>query len=108
MQCDALIFAYDVRCDTSRADCKRPLFKKVNKIRLSLVILNVYQSALTHRMDHNTAYKYQVIFNFNRTTNLYEFVPPFPLYFNVKNAPNPEGTHFEKPNVGYVSRSCIM
>ena len=39
---------------------KRLLLENVNKISLSLVLLNIYQSAVTHRMDHNPTYEYQV------------------------------------------------
>ena len=34
-----------------------PLLENVNKFSLSLVLLNVYQSVVTHRMDHNATYK---------------------------------------------------
>ena len=39
---------------------KKPLLENANKISLRLVLLNVYQSVATPRMDHNQTYKYQV------------------------------------------------
>ena len=38
------------------------------------------------------------VFSFNMTNNSHEFVPPFSLYLNVENAPNPARKHFEKAN----------
>ena len=65
LECADLISAYVVWCHTSRADVKtlapkRPLLKNVKKkkISLSLVLLNVYQSVVTLRIDHNPTYKY--------------------------------------------------
>ena len=36
------------------------------------------------------------------TNNLHEFVPPFTLYLNVENVPNPARKHFEKTNIYYI------
>ena len=38
------------------------------------------------------------VFIFNVANNFHKFVPPFTLYFNIKNAQNPAWKHFEKTN----------
>ena len=58
IECDDLICAWDVWCHTSRSDIKASLLENV--ISLSLSLLNVSQSELTHTMDHNPTFKYQV------------------------------------------------
>ena len=61
VECDDLISAATFGATRRRADVKkRPLLENVNKISLSFVLSNVYQSVVTHRMDHNPTYKYQV------------------------------------------------
>ena len=39
---------------------KMPFVGRRKQNRLILVLLKVYQSALTQKMDHNPTYKYQV------------------------------------------------
>ena len=65
---------------------KHPLSKNVNKISLSLVLLNFYQLAVTQRMDHNSTYKDQVaeVFEFNMTNNAHEFMPPLLCIWTLK------------------------
>ena len=41
------------------------------------------------------------------THKLHKFVPPFTLYFNVKNAPNPAQKHFEKTNKSSKSKMAM-
>ena len=68
------------------------LMKNVNKISLRLVHLSIFQSVMTHRMDHTTIYKYQV-------SELHEFVSPFTLYWNLKKAENSVRKRFEKTSI---------
>ena len=50
VECHDLISACNVWCHVSREDVKPPLLEKVNKIGLTVVLLKVYQSVVTHRM----------------------------------------------------------
>ena len=78
--------------------CTLPLLEKVNKIHFRLVLINVCQSVVTHKIDHNTIYKYQV--NLIWPTIYKNVCPPFILHLNVENAQNPVQKQFEKTNKG--------
>ena len=40
--------------------------------------------------------------------HLYKFVPPFTLYLNVENAPNPVRKYFDKTNTSYDMPIILM
>ena len=46
-ECDDLISMCNVWCHTSDADVKAAIVETVNKLSLSLVLLNIYQSVVT-------------------------------------------------------------
>ena len=71
---------------------------KCKQIQCCFILLNVCQSVVTRRMDHNPTDKYQEVFNFNLLYNLHEFSPPFPLYLNAENDKIPVQKYFEKTN----------
>ena len=69
-------------------------WKKLTKSVLPYSFESVYQSAVTYQMDHNASYKHQVSFRFDMTHHLHELVPPFTVYFSIKNAPKSESKTF--------------
>ena len=66
----------------------RPLFEKSKQNKASLGPFK--------RLSISSETQNGPVFTFNMTTNLYEFMPPFPLYLNLVNAQNPARKHFEK------------
>ena len=60
---------------------------------------------MTHEMEHNSTYKYQLSVWLYYNHKLHQFVTPFTVYLSEEKAQNPTRKHFEKANITTV-RVC--